>query len=245
MRRRASRALLLLVLACSKPADRAGDGRSSADTPVPEPPPLPSAPPFVASGMLAFGATRIPAVMENACQGEGCQASYPGVACRGVQLGAQAGDVAKPAWLKPGDTVDVRTDLHIRKLGVVHVKRGVKADAQGGGTGDATHAIMFAPGDSIALIFSQGEGYWQAIYRDRRIGVQEFWTTPDGRKLTAYETTRAETAEGTAPEIATWERVSRDGKLLGWLVNDQTMAITPIGAYAEKWGLECPRPSSR
>src|SRR5688500_9405455 len=124
---------ILALFACSAPAERA-DSAAAESSPV--------------RVDLAK-----PLVTEDACQGESCVSSYPAVACRVVQLlTAPRSGTPGAAILKRGDTIDVRTDLHLRKPGIVVLKRAVEIpDEWNTGLREAPPPLRFAAGDTLLL----------------------------------------------------------------------------------------------
>ena len=216
---------LLAVLACGAPAER--DDSAAAESPL------------VRVNLAA------PVVTEDACEGESCQSSYPAMACREVALlTAPRSGSASAAILKRGDTIDVRTDLHLKKPGIVVLKRAVEMpDEWNTGLREAPPPLRFAAGDTLLLLNYIGEGFWKASHKGRVTEVQEFWGGPGQAEIGPDDVAQAAVAIGTAPEIDTWLRVSRGGQVIGWWLQDHSGALVPIGEFGEKWGNRC-KPAS-
>ena len=212
---------ILTLIACGAPAER-------ADSAAPESP--------VVRVDLAK-----PVVTEDACQGESCVSSYQAVACRVVQLlTAPRSGAASAAILKSGDTIDVRTDLHLKKPGIVVLKRAIEIpDEWNTGLREAPPPLRFAAGDTLLLLNYIGEGFWKASHKGRVTEVLEFWGGPGQAETGPDDDAQAAVAIGTAPEIDTWLRVSRSGEVIGWWLTDDSDALIPIGEYAEKWSYRC------
>ena len=141
--------------------------------------------------------------------------------------------------LKRGDSVDVQTDLHLKKPGLVVLKRDLTLteDETLRSAGRPTWA--FATGDTLLLLSYVGEGFWDVMYKGQRTQLQEFWAGPNQTEYGPQDSAQARVAVGTPPEIETWLRLSRGGVVIGWWRDDDSNAVTPIGAYAEKWELSC------
>jgi len=176
-------------------------------------------------------------VTEDACEGESCQSSYVAVACREVKLVASPTNAASAGILKRGDTIDVRTDLHLIQPGIVILKRAVTLpDEWNTGMGQPPPPLRFAAGDTVLLLNYIGEGFWKASHKGRVTEVLEFWGGPGQAEIGPNDSTQAAVATGTAPEIETWLRVSRGGQVIGWWLDDDSNAMVPIGES----GLACP-----
>lgn len=186
---------------------------------------------------IASGA--LPTIFSNKCEGEGCQPSYQAVACRDMQLVASPTNKSVAVTLKRGDTVDVVTDLHLRKPGVVVLKRDLELTDDELMHSSSKPAWRFSTGDTLLLLSYSGEGFWEVSYKGQRTQLQEFWAGPDQREWGPQDSAQARVAIGTVPVIDTWLRVSRSGSVIGWWLDDDSEALAPIGGYAEKWGLGC------
>lgn len=212
---------LLAVLACSAPSERAD------------------------SAAMESSVVRVdldaPVVTEDACEGEVCQSSYPAVACREVALlTAPRSGAARATILERGDTIDVRTDLHLKKPGIVVLKREVEIpDEWNTGLREAPPPLRFAAGDTLLLLNYIGEGFWKGSHNGRVTEVLEFWGGPGQAEIGPNDDAQAAVAIGTRPEIDTWLRVSRGGEVIGWWLKDDSDAMIPIGEYGEKWGYRC------
>src|SRR6185503_3453710 len=107
-----------------------------------------------------------PAITEAACEGEECQAEFPAVACRTVMLVVSPAKFEGAIMLQRGDTVDVRSDLHLIKPGFVVLKRDHSQPDEwnaGLGTMGAKEPppLSFAAGDTLRLLNYIGEGFWK------------------------------------------------------------------------------------
>jgi hypothetical protein len=181
----------------------------------------------------------IPAVMEGACEGEGCEAEYEAMACRPVKLVASPTNAAAVAVLREGDTVDVRMDLHLDKPGVVVLKRDIEVpDEWNTEPGIAPPPLRFKAGDTLLLLNYIGEGFWKGLHGGRIMEVEEFWGGPGQAERGDKDSAQAAVATGTAPVIRTWLRISRGDQVVGWWLADTTRAIIPTSG--ENRGLNCP-----
>ncbi|MEX2152625.1 MAG: hypothetical protein WD825_04750 [Gemmatimonadaceae bacterium] len=209
--------VLVLLIACGTPAER-------GDTSV----------------VASSGLDSIPAITEGACEGEGCEALYPAVACRDVKLVASPTDAASAGALKPGDTVDVRTDLHLKTPGIVVLKRDHTVPDEWNTGETIPPPLQFAAGDTLLLLNYIGEGFWKGSHKGRHMEVLEFWGGPGQAETGSNDSAQAAIAIGTAPVIETWLRIARGGREVGWWMRDSASAFVPIGDYGEKWGYRCP-----
>jgi hypothetical protein len=212
-------AIVAIAVACGGSADRDDTGADSRD---------------------AGGGAAWPRISEDACQGESCTSTYTAVPCRELPLVAGPRNPAIVAALTRLDTVEVRTDLHLEKPGVVVIRRDVSVpDDWNSGTKQAP-PLRFATGDTLFLLRYIGEGFWRGWYKGRELEVAEFWGGPQPLR-SAEDSARAADAMGTWPEIRTWLRISRGGQVVGWWQDtSQTRTLRPIGAYGEQLGFTCP-----
>ena len=178
-------------------------------------------------------------VFANKCEGEGCQPSYQAVACRDVPLVASPTKRATVGTLKRGDTADVATDLHLKKPGIVVLQRDLELTDDELLHSSSKPTWKFAAGDTVFLLSYVGEGFWDVSYKGRETQLQEFWAGPNRSEWGPEDSAQSRVAIGTLPVIDTWLRVARGGRVIGWLLQDTTNAIAPIGGYAEKWALSC------
>jgi hypothetical protein len=150
-----------------------------------------------------------------------------------VALVASPTNPAGALLLQPGDSVNVRSDLHLKKPGVVVLKRDhTQPDEWNAGSGAREPpALSFSAGDTLLLLSYIGEGFWKASYKGRQMEVLEFWGPGDGGQSAI--------ATGTAPVIDTWWAVSRAGRVVGWWKKDSTNAIVPTGEHGRKRGVAC------
>lgn len=168
------------------------------------------------------------------CEGEECQAEFPAVACRTVMLVVSPAKFAGAIMLQRGDTVDVRSDLHLIQPGIVVLKRDHEQPDEwntGMGTLGATQPppLRFAAGDTLRLLNYIGEGVWKGQYKGLVMEVLEFWGGPGQAELGPSDAAQAAIAIGAAPVIDAWLRISRGGREVGWWKKDTTNAIVPIG----------------
>src|SRR6185503_19276422 len=126
-----------------------------------------------------------PAITEAACEGEECQAEFAAVACRTVMLVVSPAKFEGAIMLQRGDTVDVRSDLHLIKPGIVVLKRDhEQPDEWNTGMGTAEPPpLKFAAGDTLRLLNYIGEGFWKGQYKGREMEVLEFWGGPGQAEL--------------------------------------------------------------
>ena len=189
-----------------------------------------------------------PAIHEESCEGESCMARFPVRACRDVALLAQPLDGADVRLaLRAGDSADVRTDVHLRRPGIVILRRDfvLSDDVE---VTDPRYSepredtIRFAAGDTLYLLQYGELGSWVAWFRGTRLYLMEFWGGEVQAERGPRDSAQAEVAVGVrAPDIAYWWRVTLPDGRMGWWRNDESSALIPAGEYGAKWGWECPR----
>jgi hypothetical protein len=194
-----------------------------------------------ASGAASSGPDSIPTITEAACEGEACQAEYRAVACTNVMLVVSPSNGAGAAILQPGDTVDVRSDLHLKTPGVVVMKvdHTVPDDWNMGSGSSEPPPLRFASGDTLLLLNYIGEGFWKASHKGRHMEVLEFWGGPGEAERGPLDSAQSAIATGSAPVIDTWLAIKRGGQVIGWVKRDTTRSIAAVGEYGEQRGERC------
>jgi hypothetical protein len=162
-----------------------------------------------------------PTVAENSCEGEGCEASFRAVACKEVRLFVSPTEMGTAGFLDRGDTVEARLDIHTSAPGLVILKRAHTIT-------DANGPLRFAANDTFLLTRYVAEGEWQALFRERRFTVTEFWGGPGKRMLTRDTVGNDSIATATPPLTEYWVRVSRGERVLGWWPADDAQALVKL-----------------
>lgn len=186
----------------------------------------------------------IPRYLTATCEGEGCIPDDSAMACRRVQLrAAPRTNAAVVGELRAGDTVASRSDLHLVAPGIVILRRDIPRPDfvyDEGGVPLESLPPSFTRGDTLLLLYYQGEGYWRAWHRQRTFTVTEFWAGPAYATLGgATESADSSTAVAYShPKIDAWfELTHRDGRH-GWWLEDSVHSVLSLSSMS-KWGMTC------
>jgi hypothetical protein len=163
---------------------------------------------------------KVPRVLTNFCEGEGCDFGYSLVACTTLTLrSADDGSAVEVGQVDAGDTVVVETgNLHIHAPGLAVVRRA-HADIDLTEPADKNmptyDTVRFAPGDTVILWEYHGEGYRAVEHKGRQWIVDEFWGGPGAHTRHRYEE-RLPAMSFAAPEIVQWLRLRPRNGTPGW-----------------------------
>ena len=181
---------------------------------------------------------RVPRVVTNFCEGEGCDFGYSLVACTTLTVrSADDGSAAEVGQVDPGDTVLVETgNLHIHAPGLAVLRRG-HADIDLTEPADKNlptyDTVRFAAGDTLILWEYHGEGNRVVEHNGRRLIVDEFWGGPATHTRSRYED-RLPAMSFAAPETVQWLRLRPRNGTAGWWREEE-----PSPTARLDWGERC------
>ena len=194
-------------------------------------------------GRLVF-----PIILASSCEGEDCETSFRGLACGDALLRASPSlNAPAVARILRGDTVNVRrTDLHVRRPGIVVLKRDhvVDSDVPSDGVGERIprrDTLRFAAGDTVYLLQYASLGSWKWWHRGHTSFGDEFWAGPAtgglGGKTESGDSSIA--VARSQPIIEGWWLIVRRNGDVGWWHRDSLETVRSI-FQMEHWENYCP-----
>jgi len=127
-----------------------------------------------------IGDSAMPRVFQSACEDEGCMPDDSALVCNAVTLVREPRTgAAEVGTLRRGDTVASRSVMHLRSPGVVVLRSDVPmADVVEPQEDSVDRSGALARGDTLFLLYYEGEGRWRSWHRTREMTVVEFWSGP-------------------------------------------------------------------
>lgn len=186
---------------------------------------------------------KVPRVLTNFCEGEGCDFGYSLVACTTLTLrSADDGRAVEVGHVNAGDTVVVETgNLHIYAPGLAVVRRG-HADIDLTEPADKNvstyDTVRFAAGDTLILWEYHGEGNRAVEHKGRQLIVDEFWGGPATHSR-RRDQDRLPAMSFAAPEVVQWLRLRPRNGTPGWWREKE-----PSPTARLDWGERCAPPQN-
>lgn len=171
---------------------------------------------------------RMPYIVPNTCQGEGCSIRGAWAACSTIVAFANKDVRSTPVFtISPLERFTALTgDVHVESPGVVAFRHPM-VNPEGPNDIDS---IQFTPADTLYLLNSHGEGYQVWYFRGQVVEGYQFWEDIDQDELPEHaadsviQLRRAKTVR--------WVRVRNVAGTEGWIVFDYYKMAT--GGYMDE-----------
>src|SRR6266545_6268316 len=205
-------------------------------TPAPAPGPASPAEPLRAPrhhrdwGPVNNTPPRMPYIVEDECDGEGCIRSGTWAACSELVALRQKRPSAPVVFtIHAGDRfTSLTTDLHVEVPGIVVFRHPMSNRPRP--EGDQVDSIAFTPADTLYLLNSIGEGYLIWWFRGQAAEGYQFWRDIDADEVAKYPADTAVLVR--RPTAVRWVRERNPTGQEGWIVRDYQKMAT--GGYMDE-----------
>ena len=174
---------------------------------------------------------RMPYIVPNTCQGEGCSIRGAWAACSTIVARANKDVHSTPVFtISPLERFTALTgDVQVERPGVVAFRHPMVNPRAREGPDDID-SIQFTPADTLYLLNSHGEGYQVWYFRGQVVEGYQFWEDLDQDELPEHaadsviQLRRSKTVQ--------WVRVRNAAGTEGWIVFDYYRMAT--GGYMDQ-----------
>lgn len=189
----------------------------------------PSARPHREWGPVNNTPPRMPYIVKDACEGEGCITSGRWAACADiVALREERRDAPPVFTIHAGERFTaVTSDLHVEAPGIVVFRHPMITPPNENGDADS---IAFTPADTLYILNQQGEGYVTWWFRGRAAPGYQFWDYDGSPDFVPSATDTAALVR--PPRTVWWVKVRRPQGQEGWIVGSYDKFAT--GGYMDE-----------